>query len=199
MQIVRQLRPALTALVFFTLLTGIAYPLAMTGLAQVAFPDQANGSLIRDQAGQVVGSKLIGQPFSAPGYFHPRPSAAGNGYDASNSSGSNLGPTSAALINAVRQRVAAYREENGLAPGSVVPVDAVTASASGLDPDISLANALLQMPRVARARGLSEAEVRRLIGAHTDERALGLLGEPGVNVLELNLALDAAAPIDAGG
>ncbi len=196
MEITRQLRPALVALLVFTLLTGLVYPLVMTGLAQVIFGDQANGSLIRDESGNVVGSRLIGQPFSSEAYFHSRPSAAGDGYDGSASSGSNLGPTSADLHASVAERVAAYREVNGLADDALVPVDAVTASGSGLDPHISIANALLQLPRVADARGISEDEVRSLVEEHTDGRFLGILGEPGVNVLELNLALDEVAPID---
>jgi K+-transporting ATPase ATPase C chain len=192
-----QLRPALVALLVFTTLTGIAYPLAMTGIAQVIFSDQANGSLLRNDGGDVVGSRLIGQGFAGPAYFHPRSSAAGDGYDGGSSSGSNLGPTSAALIAQVRERLRAYREENGLAPGARVPVDAVTASGSGLDPHISVANAHLQAPRVAGARGLSLAQVQDLIDANTDVRWLGIVGEPGVNVLKLNLALDRVAPIDA--
>jgi K+-transporting ATPase ATPase C chain len=197
--LVRQLRPALVALVLLTALTGVAYPLAITGIAQAAFPEQANGSLLRDGSGAVIGSRLIGQPFSDPGYFHPRPSAAGDGYDSSASSGSNLGPTSADLMGAVTERVAAYREENGLSADTAVPVDAVTASGSGLDPHISVANAMLQLPRVASARGVTEADVRELVDEHTDGRALGILGEPGVNVLELNLALDDLAPLDESG
>ncbi|HEY7738630.1 MAG TPA: K(+)-transporting ATPase subunit C [Candidatus Limnocylindria bacterium] len=196
MELIRQLRPAIVALVLFSVLTGVVYPLVITGIAQVAFPDQANGSLVRDDAGNVVGSELIGQPFAAAGYFHPRPSAAGDGYDASISSGSNLGPTSADLLAAVEERAAAYRTENNLPADALVPVDAVTASASGLDPHISMANALLQSARVATERGLSEEQVRELIDANTDGRSLGVLGEPGVNVLMLNLALDEAAPLD---
>jgi K+-transporting ATPase ATPase C chain len=196
MELIRQLRPAIVALVLFSALTGVVYPLVITGIAQVAFPDQANGSLVRDDAGNVVGSELIGQPFAAAGYFHPRPSAAGDGYDASISSGSNLGPTSADLLAAVEERAAAYRTENNLPADALVPVDAVTASASGLDPHISIANALLQSARVATERGLSEEQVRELIDANTDGRSLGVLGEPGVNVLMLNLALDEAAPLD---
>jgi K+-transporting ATPase ATPase C chain len=199
MEILRLLRTALVAVLFFTVLTGIAYPLAMTGVAQVAFPDQANGSLVRDPDGEVIGSRLIGQSFAGPAYFHPRPSAAGEGYDASVSSGSNLGPTSADLLATVSERADAYRATNGLDEAELVPVDAVTASASGLDPHISVANALLQAPRVAEARGMPVDEVRDLVEEHTDGRSLGMLGEPGVNVLELNLALDAAAPIDAAG
>jgi K+-transporting ATPase ATPase C chain len=165
------------------------YPLSVWLLAQGLFPARANGSLIvRD--GTVIGSSLIGQRFSGPGYFHPRPSAAGDGYDAMSSGGSNLGPISKVLADAVRRRAAEYRAENGLPPGAPVPADAVTASASGLDPHISPENAGLQAPRVARVRGMSEAAVRREIRLATKGRTLGLLGEPRVNVLWLNMALD---------
>ena len=169
------------------------YPLLTTGIGQAAFNDKANGSLIKEN-GVVVGSKLIGQTFTAPQYFHSRPSAAGDGYDGSQSSGSNLGPTSQDLIDAVTARVATYREENDLGTDVAVPVDAVTASASGLDPDISIANARLQAPRVAKERGVSLATVLSLVDAHTDGRNVYVLGEPGVNVLELNLALDRLTP-----
>jgi K+-transporting ATPase ATPase C chain len=189
----RQLVPAVLAFLALTVLTGLAYPLAMTGAAQVLFPNRADGSLIK-RDGKVVGSRLIGQNFSAPRYFHPRPSAAGDGYDAMSSSASNLGPTNPALTAEVRKRVAEYRSENGLPAGSAVPADAVTASGSGLDPHISKANARLQAPRVARARGLSLADVLTLVAEHTDSRSLGFLGEPAVNVLELNLALDSRGP-----
>ncbi len=185
----RQLLPALGMLVVFTVLTGLVYPLAVTGVAQVAFRDRANGSLVR-RGGTIVGSRLIGQTFTKPGYFHPRPSAAGTGYDAASSSGSNDGPTNPVFLREVHQRVVAYRKENHLAAGAPVPVDAVTASASGLDPDISIANARIQARRVAGARGLPLAKVLDLVDANTDGRGLGFLGEPGVNVLELNLALD---------
>jgi potassium-transporting ATPase KdpC subunit len=185
----RQLVPAFLVFLVLTVLTGLAYPLAMTGVAQVAFPNRADGSLVK-RDGKVVGSRLIGQNFSGPRYFHPRPSAAGDGYDAMSSSASNLGPTNPALIAEVRKRVAEYRSENGLPAGSVVPADAVTASGSGLDPHVSKANARLQAPRVARARGLSLDALLKLIDEHTDGRSLGFLGERGVNVLELNLALD---------
>jgi K+-transporting ATPase ATPase C chain len=185
----RQLAPALLVFLALTLLTGVAYPLAVTGVAQVVFPGRADGSLI-ERDGRVVGSRLIGQAFTGPRYFHPRPSAAGDGYDAMASSASNLGPTNSELIDEVRARSAAYRRENELRPGQRVPTDAVTASGSGLDPDISVTNARLQAARVARARGLDLNDVRALIEEHTDGRSLGFLGEPGVNVLELNLALD---------
>ena len=185
----RQLLPALVAFIAFTVLTGIAYPLAVTGVAQVAFPAQADGSLI-ERNGEVVGSRLIGQAFGESRYFHPRPSAAGDGYDAMASSPSNLGPTNAGLLEAVEEREAAYRRENRLGPDAQVPIDALTSSGSGLDPHISLANARLQAPRVARARGLDLGEVLALVDEHSEGRSLGLLGEPGVNVLELNLALD---------
>ncbi len=186
----RQLRPAIVAVVVFTVLLGIAYPLVVTALGQVAFNDKANGSLI-EVDGVVVGSKLLGQNFVAPEYFHPRPSAAGAGYDASASSGSNYGPTNTDFLAAVDERVAAYRAENGLADDASVPVDAVTASASGLDPAISIANARLQAPRVAAERGLELDEVLSLIDDHTHGRDLVVLGEPAVQVVTLNLALDA--------
>jgi K+-transporting ATPase ATPase C chain len=168
------------------------YPLIVFGISQVLFRDQANGSLITGADGNVRGSKLLGQAFSDAKYFHPRPSAAGNGYDATSSGGSNLGPTSRKLNDAIKDRVAAYRKENGLGESDSLPADAVTASGSGLDPQISLRNAELQTPRIAKARGLSEQKVRELIQENTDGRDLGVLGEPGVNVLNLNLALDAS-------
>ena len=187
--LLRQLTPAIVAVLAFTVLCGVVYPLAVTGVAQVLFRDKADGSLVTVH-GKVVGSSLIGQQFSDPGYFHPRPSAAGAGYDAFASSGSNLGPTNPDLLSSVEDREQAYRQENGLAVGQEVPVDAVTASASGLDPDISVANANLQAARVATARGLSLGQVMKLVREHTTPREWGFLGEPGVNVLELNLALD---------
>jgi len=180
--------------VFATLILAIVccglYPLVVFGISQALFRDKANGSLIVDQDGTVRGSKLLAQGFTADKYFHPRPSAAGNGYDAASSGESNLGPTSQKLSDAIKDRVAAYRKENGLSETEPVPADAVTASGSGLDPQISLRNAELQTPRVAKARGLSEEKVRELVQQNTDGRNLGVLGEPGVNVLELNLALD---------
>lgn len=185
----RQLPAAIGMVILFTLITGVAYPMVMTAFGQTLFHDKAEGSLI-ERDGVVVGSRLIGQQFTQPDYFHPRPSAAGDGYDAAGSSGSNTGPTNEEWLAEVETRVAAYRDENGLGDDVDVPVDAVTASASGLDPHISVANAQLQANRVAEARGLDVDVVNELIDDHTDSRDLGVLGEPGVNVLELNLALD---------
>ena len=186
----RQLPAAIGMLIIFTVLTGVLYPLVVTAIGQIAFHDKAEGSLV-EVDGQAVGSSLIGQPFSAPEYFHPRPSAAGEGYDAAASSGSNLGPTNPDFLATVAERVHAYREENGVDDGTPVPVDAVTASASGLDPHISVANATLQAPRVAEARGIDIETVLELVDDHTAGRDLGFLGERAVNVLELNIALDA--------
>jgi potassium-transporting ATPase KdpC subunit len=185
----RQLLPALVMVLVFTVITGVLYPLLVTGAGQLLFHDQANGSIL-ERDGEPVGSGLIGQPFSQPEYFHPRPSSAGDGYDGSQSQGSNLGPTNPDLLADVAERAAAYRQLNGLAPDTPVPVDAVTGSGSGLDPHISVANAELQAPRVAQARGVPVEQVLALVEEHTDGRDLGVLGEPGVNVLELNLALD---------
>jgi K+-transporting ATPase ATPase C chain len=180
--------------IVLSILLGIIYPLAMTGVANLLFPHQAQGSLIvRD--GKVVGSELIGQTFAAPGYFHSRPSAAGDkGYDAANSSGSNLGPTNKALVSAVQQRVKDVVEANPGIDAHQVPIDLVTTSGSGLDPEISPAAADIQVARVAKLRGIGEDDVRLLIRQNTRARYLGLLGEPGVNVLALNLALDKLAP-----
>ena len=184
----RQLVPSVIAFLVLTLLTGIAYPLAVTGIAQTFFPSRSDGSLL-ERDGVVVGSRLVGQLFQGDRYFHPRPSAAGEGYDAMSSSASNLGPTNDDLLAAVDQRRDAYRGANDAA----APIDALTASGSGLDPHISPENARLQAPRVAEARGLDEAAVLALVQEHTEGRSLGFLGEPGVNVLELNLALEEGA------
>ena len=200
----RQLLPAVRLLAVATLALGLLYPLAMTGVAQALFPEQADGSLV-ERDGEVVGSRLLGQEFTSPRYFHSRPSAAGalasgalvdggpadpGDLGAAVSGASNQGPTNPDLIAAVEERAVAYREDNGLADDTEVPIDAVTASASGVDPHISVANAELQAPRVARERGLPLERVVRLVADHTDGRSLGFLGEAGVNVLELNLALD---------
>ena len=184
-----QLRPALTLFVVMSLLTGLAYPLAVTGVAQAAFPTQANGSLVRDARGAIVGSALIGQAFAQPGYLHPRPSAAGaNGYDASASSGSNMGPLNEALAKRVKADADALRAEN---PGATIPADAVTSSGSGLDPDISPEYARFQAPRVAKARGAPVAAVQAVIDAQVQGRLFGFVGQPRVNVLAVNRALDA--------
>jgi K+-transporting ATPase ATPase C chain len=208
----RQLKPAIMSVLVMTIVFGLLFPGVITAIAQVAFHRQANGSLI-EKNGKVIGSELIGQNFTAPKYFHPRPSAAGNGYDATNSGGTNLAPTSDKLINGIHKKLpngkddpnnfdgikdlaAAYRKENNLSPNAQLPVDAVTRSASGLDPDISPMNAGLQTARVAHARGIAESTVRELVSEYTENRQLGFLGEPRVNVLKLNLALDERA---AGG
>lgn len=196
-----QLRPAIVLLILMTAITGIAYPLVITGVAQVAFEDKAGGSLI-EKDGQIVGSELIGQRFvnaetgeTIPGYVRGRPSAAGSGYDAALSSGSNLGPTNPALIDRVSADVEIIRAENGLAEDVEIPIDLVTSSGSGLDPDISPASADLQIARVAQQRGITEDEVRAIVQDNTEGRTLGFLGEPRVNVLNVNLALDEQYPM----
>ena len=190
MNFTRNLITAVLMTVVTTLLLGVAYPLVVTGLAQVLFRNNANGQLI-ERGGKIVGSRIIGQAFSSPGYFRSRPSAAGTGYDAANSAGTNLGPTNKKLIDAVKAAVDAAKKEN---PSSPVPIDLVTSSASGLDPHISPAAALFQVPRVARERGVTVGEIGQLVQAHIEGRQLGFLGEPVVNVLQLNLALDERHP-----
>ena len=188
----QHIRPALVTMVLFTLLLGLGYPLAMTGVDGVIFPDQAGGSLVKDQAGHVIGSALIAQGFAKPEYLHPRPSAAGNGYDPMSSGGSNLGPLDQKLLDQVKTNAAAIRKDDG--PGAI-PADAVTNSGSGLDPDISPENAKLQAARIAKARGMTQSEALALIGAHTDGQVLGFIGQPHVNVLAVNRALDASYPV----
>src|SRR3974390_293450 len=190
-----KMRKQITVAIAYTLVTtvvfGIIYPLAVTGLSQLLFPTQANGSLIVSN-GQIVGSRLLGQTFSSDKYFHSRPSSAGNGYDPSASGGSNLGPTNQTLVNRVAQDVAKYQQEN---PGQPIPADLVTSSGSGLDPDISPASAEFQVARVAKTRGTSPDQIRRLVAKHTQGRQLGIFGEARVNVLELNLDLDDSFPM----
>ena len=186
---VAELRASIAATLLLAVLCCGIYPAVVWAVGQGLFSHNANGSLVKLD-GKVAGSSLLAQGFTAPKYFHPRPSAAGQGYDAASSSGTNLGPTSKKLIEDVKQRVASFRTENGLPPDARVPADAVTSSASGLDPHISVGNALLQAARVARARGIGEKDVLAKIGAHTEGRTLGFLGEPRVNVLTLNLSLD---------
>ncbi|MBU2030799.1 MAG: K(+)-transporting ATPase subunit C [Alphaproteobacteria bacterium] len=185
---VHSFRPAIAMMALFTLLLGLAYPLAVTGIAQLVFPGQVNGSLVRDAGGRVVGSALIGQPFAGATYLHPRPSAAGDGYDAAASSGSNMGPLNPDLAARVAESAQAIRAEDG--PG-VIPADAVTTSASGLDPDVSPAYARLQAARIARARGVPVQQVQTIIDGQTKGALLGFVGQPRVNVLLTNRALDA--------
>ena len=189
----KNLLTAILMTIVTTVLFGLIYPLAVTGIAQLSFPDKANGQLIKRSEGAIIGSRIIGQPFSGPGYFHSRPSSAGAaGYDAGASSGSNLGPTNQKLVDRVEIDVEKLKKEN---PGKPVPIDLVTTSASGLDPHISPAGADFQVPRVARERGMSENEVTLLVTKHTEGRTLGILGEPRVNVLLLNLELDERKPM----
>jgi K+-transporting ATPase ATPase C chain len=188
----QHLRPAIVMTALFTLVFGLAYPLAMTGIAGIAFPAQAGGSLIKDDKGQFTGSTLIAQAFALPKYLHPRPSAAGNGYDPMSSSGSNLGPMDPKLSDRVKGDAAAYRKDNGVT--GQIPADAVTTSGSGLDPDISPANAALQAPRIAAARGLPQSAVTEVIDAETAQPLLGFIGQPRVNVLAVNRALDGIEP-----
>jgi K+-transporting ATPase ATPase C chain len=185
-----EIRGAVMATLMLAVVCCGIYPLVVFGIAQTVFPKQANGSLLIDQTGSVRGSRLLGQQFTSEKYFQSRPSAAGNGYDATSSGGSNLGPTSSNLVATITQRIADYRTQNNLATNAPVPADAVTASGSGLDPHISVANAGLQMPRVAKVRNLHLEKVRSLVRSYTDPAGFGILGEPGVNVLALNLALD---------
>lgn len=192
-ELLTQLRRAVMSTLALAAVCCGLYPLIVFGIAQAVFRDKANGSLIVDAKGVVLGSRLLGQSFTADKYFHPRPSAAGNGYDAANSSGSNLGPTSQKLYDAIKERIGAYRKINGLKDTEHVPADAVTASGSGLDPHISVPNAERQWTRVAKARGLDPQQVRELIEQHTAKANFGLLGDSGVNVLLLNLALDSRA------
>jgi len=187
----RHIITAILYTIVTTVIFGVLYPFAVTGVAQILFHDRANGQLIQEN-GQVVGSRIIGQPFSAPGYFHSRPSAAGNGYDAGNSSGSNYAPTNKKLFDRVAGDAATLQPDN---PNTDIPVDLVTASGSGLDPDITPAGANFQVARVARERHIPEATVRHVIDRHTEGRQFGFLGEPRVNVLELNLDLDRTAPL----
>jgi len=189
---IAQIRASIVMTVLFTLLLGFAYPLAMTAIAGAAFPDQAAGSLVRDKSGQVIGSSLIAQAFTRPEYLHPRPSAAGNGYDPMSSGGSNLGPLDQKLVDRVKGDAAAIRKDN---PGAVIPADALTTSGSGLDPDISPANAAMQAPRIAAARHMSLSDAQAVIDTATGQPFLGFIGQPHVNVLTVNRTLDARYPV----
>jgi len=191
----KNLRISILMTLATTVLLGIVYPLVVTGISQALFPRKANGQLI-EVNGKIIGSRLIGQPFSSPGYFHSRPSAAGNGYDAANSNGSQFGPTNQKLVDRVKSDVVAAQDEN---PGTPIPIDLVTASASGLDPEISPAAAAFQIPRVAKARGMTPQRLEQLLAKHTENRQLGFLGEPRLNVLELNLELDREFPLTKQG
>jgi len=191
MNLTRNFVVAILMTIVTTVMLGVIYPLGITAISQVAFPDKANGQLM-ERDGKVIGSRIIGQAFSSPGYFRSRPSAAGTGYDAANSAGSNLGPTNKKLIDAVTANVEAAKKEN---PNAPVPIDLVTTSASGFDPHITPANAEFQLPRVARERGMSEADLWHIVEAHTEGRQLGFFGEARVNVLELNLELDRVYPV----
>jgi len=194
MKLGEHVRVAVVSVISLTLVTGCIFPLVLFAVGRLLYPGQATGSLVT-RNGVVIGSGLIGQNFIRPDYFHPRPSAAGTGYDATSSGGTNLGPSNSKLIDGVRQLAEDYRRSNGLSQDADVPIDAVTRSGSGLDPHISPRNAALQVPRVARARHLSEDVVRRLLAEHTEGRQLGFMGQPRVSVLELNLALDLVAPL----
>ena len=190
MNILRELKTSLVVAFILLAICCAIYPAIVYGIGQVLFPKQANGSLVFDGKGKPIASTLLGQSFTAEKYFNPRPSAAGQGYDATSSGGSNLGPTSQSLRDTVKQRVLDYRKANALANDQPVPADAVEASGSGLDPHISVKNAAFQLPRVAKARGMSEDQLKALVRKYTDERNLGILGDPGVNIIKLNLALD---------
>jgi len=190
MNILKEIKTSIIVTLVLLVICCAIYPLVIYGVGQLAFPRQANGSLVLDSDGKPIASTLLGQTFSADKYFNPRPSAAGQGYDSTSSGGSNFGATSQALHDAVKQRVADYRKSNNLPDTQPVPADAVEASGSGLDPHISINNAMLQLPRVAKARSMSEDDLKKLVELYTDGRDFGILGEPGVNIIKLNLALD---------
>jgi len=190
MNILKEIKTSVIVTLVLLIVCCLIYPLVVFGAGQLLFPRQANGSLVVDSSGKPIASTLLAQNFTADKYFNPRPSAAGTGYDSTSSGGSNLGATSQALHDAVKQRVSDYRKANNLPDSQVVPADAVTCSGSGLDPHISIKNAMFQLPRVAKARGLSEDDLKKLVDQYTDGRDFGILGEPGVNIVKLNLALD---------